>query len=88
MKPLATLRKPLPSIDLTTGEVAPARVERSDVTAVPRLAIVAEAVVALELARHVMRRFGGASLDEVRDSIARHRERVAHLLDGEAAAPI
>ena len=84
MKPLATLRHPLPSVDLRSGEVAPARIERSDVTAVPRLAIVAEAVVALELARQVLRRFGGASLEEVAEAIARHRARVDLLL-GEGA---
>ena len=71
MKPLATLRNALPSVDLRTGEAAPARVERSDVTAVPALAIVAEAVVALDLARHVRRRFGGAHLTEVKAAIAR-----------------
>jgi chorismate synthase len=82
MKPLATLRVPLPTVDLRTGEPAPARVERSDVTAVPRLAIVAEAVVALELARHVRRRFGGASLAEILASLDRHRERLRGLGSG------
>jgi len=76
MKPLATLREALPSVDLTTGEAAPARVERSDVTAVPRLAIVAEAVVALELLRHVRRRFGGAHLEEVKAAMAAQRQRM------------
>ncbi len=74
MKPLATLRNALPSVDLRTGEAAPARVERSDVTAVPRLAIVAEAVVALELLRHVRRRFGGASLAELQAALASQRQ--------------
>ncbi|MFO0933643.1 MAG: chorismate synthase [Planctomycetota bacterium] len=77
MKPLATLRNPLPSVDLRTGAAADARVERSDVTAVPSLAVVAEAVVALELARAVRRRFGGAHLDEVRAALAAHRQRMA-----------
>lgn len=76
MKPLATLRNALPSVDLRTGETAPARVERSDVTAVPALAIVAEAVVALDLARHVRRRFGGAHLEEVKAAIETHRKRI------------
>lgn len=75
MKPLATLRKPLASVDLVTGEPAPARVERSDVTAVPRLAIVAEMAVALDLARHLRRRLGGASLAEVRAALASQRAR-------------
>ncbi len=76
MKPLATLREALPSVDLRTGEAAPARIERSDVTAVPRLAIVAEAVVAAEIARHIRRRFGGAHLDDVVAAIERHRARI------------
>ncbi|MFM8979370.1 MAG: chorismate synthase [Planctomycetia bacterium] len=71
MKPLATLRHPLPSVDLRTGEAVPARIERSDTCAVARLAIVAEMAVALDLARHVRRRFGGASLDEVREALRR-----------------
>ena len=79
MKPLATLRNALPSVDLRTGAAAPARVERSDVMAVPALAIVAEAVVAFELARAIRRRFGGAHLDEVLAAMAAHRARVARL---------
>ena len=82
MKPLATVRNALPSVDLRTGEAAPARVERSDVTAVPRLAIVAEAVMALELLRHVRRRFGGAHLDEVKAAMAAHAARVRDVLGG------
>jgi chorismate synthase len=85
MKPLATLRNALPSVDLRTGEAAPARIERSDSTAVSRLAIVAEAALALELARHVRRRFGGAHVDEVRAAIDAHRARVAELLGREGA---
>ncbi len=86
MKPLATLRHPLPSVDLASGAVAPARYERSDVTAVPRLAIVAEAVVALELARHVRRRFGGAHLDDVRAALDGQRERLRTVLGRGARA--
>lgn len=85
MKPLATLKDPLPSVDLRTGAAAAARAERSDVTAVPALAVVAEAVVALELARALRRRFGGAHLDEVRGALAAHRARMAALAGGGAA---
>lgn len=77
MKPLATLRQRLPSVDLRTGAAAPARFERTDTTAVPRLAIVAEAVVAAVLTDHVRRRFGGASLLEVQEALARHRDHLA-----------
>ncbi len=79
MKPLATLREALASVDLTTGGAAPARVERSDVTAVPALAIVAEAVVALELARAIRRRYGGAHLDEVKAAMEFHARRRANV---------
>ena len=51
MKPLPTLMRPLRSVDLATGEPAQALVERSDIAAVEALAVVAEAAVALELAR-------------------------------------
>ncbi len=59
MKPLPTLMKPLRSVDLVTGEAAEALVERSDVAAVEALAVVAEAAVALELARAAHEKFGG-----------------------------
>ena len=70
MKPLPTLMKPLASVDLATGEPAQALVERSDVSAVEALAVVAEAAVALELARLVVDKFGG---DAIGDLVAAHR---------------
>jgi len=69
MKPLPTLMKPLDSVDLATGEAAPALVERSDVAAVEALAVVAEAAVAWELARAAQEKFGGDSLG---DFVAAH----------------
>ena len=77
MKPLPTLMKPLDSVDLATGEAAQALVERSDVHAVEALAVVAEAVVAWELARAAKEKFGG---DAIGDLVAAHRaylERIA-----------
>ncbi len=77
MKPLPTLMKPLDSVDLATGEAALALVERSDVHAVEALAVVAEAVVAWELARAAKEKFGG---DAIGDLVAVHRaylERIA-----------
>jgi len=62
MKPLPTLMKPLGSVDLATGEPAEALVERSDVSAVEALAVVAEAAVAWELARAAREKFGGDAL--------------------------
>jgi chorismate synthase len=64
MKPLPTLMKPLASIDLETGEPANALVERSDVSAVEALAVVAEAAVAWELARAAREKFGGDALGD------------------------
>jgi len=66
MKPIATLMKPLRSVDLTTLEEAPAAIERSDVCAVPAAAVVAEAMVALVLADAVLDRFGGDSMTDLR----------------------
>lgn len=65
MKPLSTLIRPLASIDLTTGEAIKAAVERSDVTAVPAAAIVAEAMVCLVLADAYLEKFGGDSVGEI-----------------------
>jgi chorismate synthase len=76
MKPLPTLMKPLRSVDLATGEPAEALIERSDVSAVEALAVVAEAAVAFELARAAKEKFGGDSLD---DFVAAHRAYLARL---------
>jgi len=70
MKPLPTLMKPLRSVDLATGEPAEALVERSDVSAVEALAVVAEAAVAWELARAAKEKFGG---DALVDFVAAHK---------------
>lgn len=65
MKPIATLMKPLRSVDMTTLEDAPAAIERSDVCAVPAAAVVAEAMVALVLADALLERFGGDSMTDL-----------------------
>jgi len=66
MKPIPTLRKPLRTVDLRGYGPATAATERSDVCAVPSAAIVAEAMVSLELARACCEKFGGDSVDEIR----------------------
>lgn len=66
MKPISTLRKPLPSVDLRDGTAGDAAVERSDVCAVPAAAVVAESMVALVLADALLEKAGGDSLTEVR----------------------
>ena len=76
MKPLPTLMRPLRSADLATGEPAEALVERSDVAAVEALAVVAEACVALELARAAKEKFGG---DAVGDFVAAYRAYVERI---------
>jgi len=70
MKPLPTLMQPLASVDLETGEPGEALVERSDVSAVEALAVVAEAAVAWELARAAREKFGG---DALGDFVAAHK---------------
>jgi chorismate synthase len=76
MKPLPTLMKPLASVDLATGEPAQALVERSDVSAVEALAVVAEAAVAFELARLAVDKLGG---DAIGDLVAAHRAYVERI---------
>jgi len=66
MKPIPTLYKPLKSVDIVTKEPFEATVERSDTCAVPAAAVVAEAVVAIEIANAFLEKFGGDSLDEIR----------------------
>jgi chorismate synthase len=65
MKPIATLMKPLRSVDLTTLQEAPAAIERSDVCAVPAAAVVGEAMVSFVLADAFLEKFGGDSIDEI-----------------------
>ena len=66
MKPISTLRKRLPSVDLRDGSVADAAVERSDVCSVPAAAVVGEAMAALVVADALIEKFGGDSLSEMR----------------------
>jgi chorismate synthase len=76
MKPLPTLMRPLRSVDLETGEPAEALVERSDVSAVEALSVVAEAVVAFELARAAREKFGGDALADFLSAHGAYRERI------------
>ncbi len=66
MKPISTLRKRLPSVDMRDGSEGDAAVERSDVCAVPAAGVVAEAMVALVLADAFLDKFGGDSISEIR----------------------
>jgi len=65
IKPISTMKKPLPSIDLNTKEKVEAHYERSDVCVVPAAGVIGEAMVALTLAEAFLEKFGGDSMAEV-----------------------
>ncbi|WP_457634192.1 chorismate synthase [Oceanithermus desulfurans] len=75
LKPIATLMKPLPTVDVVTHETADAARERSDVTAVPAASVILEAVVAIVLADAYLEKFGGDTFEEVRERVDAYRER-------------
>ena len=74
VKPIPTLAHPLPSVDLVTGEEVLAHYERSDVCVVPAAGVVAEAMAAIVLADAWLEKFGGDTLNEIRESVNRHWE--------------
>jgi chorismate synthase len=74
MKPISTLRRRLPSVDLRDGSPADAAVERSDVCAVPAAGVVGEAMVALVLADALLEKFGGDSINELRRNLGGYLE--------------
>ena len=76
MKPIPTLYKPLRSVDMRTHEPFEAAVERSDTCAVPAALVVAEAVVAIEVATAFLEKFGGDSLTEIRRNFRGYCEQV------------
>jgi chorismate synthase len=76
MKPLPTLMRPLGSVDLDTGEPGQALVERSDVSAVEALAVVAEAAVAWEIARTAREKFGGDAIGDFVGAWRAYLERI------------
>jgi len=74
-KPISTLRRGMPSVDLDTLEPVRSQYERSDVTALPAAGVIAEAMVALVLADALLEKLGGDSMDEV----LAHWEATQHL---------
>ncbi len=80
MKPISTLMRPLDTVDVATGAPAAAVAERSDVTAVPAMGVIAEAMVAFVLAQAWLEKFGGDALEETKRNtlayVARVDERV------------
>jgi chorismate synthase len=75
VKPISTLRRSLPSIDMLTGEASRAHIERSDVAIMPRAAIVGEMMTALALADALLVSFGGDTLGDLKAAVARRRRR-------------
>ncbi len=82
MKPIPTLARPLPSVDLATGQPSPGAVERSDVCAVPAAAVVAEAVVAWELAAAFREKFAGDFMEEVEAAYGFYMQHVKRYMLG------
>ncbi len=76
LKPISTLSKPLPSVDLQSGEEIQAHYERSDVCTVPAAGVVGEAMVAIVIARAMLEKFGGDSLDETRRAYAAYQDTI------------
>lgn len=74
MKPISTLMTPLKTVDIASGQEASAQSERSDVTAVPAMGVIAEALVCLVLADAMLEKFGGDSLSEMRRNVTGYLE--------------
>ncbi len=77
MKPIATLMKPLPTVDVVTHEPADAARERSDTTAVPAASVVLLAMCALVLGDALLEKFGGDTVREITERVETHRHYVA-----------
>ena len=82
MKPISTLMRPLQTIDAADGSAAKATAERSDVTAVPAMGVIAEAMAALVLAEAMLEKFGGDSLTEIRRNLDGYLSHLASRLGG------
>lgn len=80
MKPISTVPRALKTVDMVSGKPATAIHQRSDVCAVPAAGVVAEAMVALVLARAVLEKFGGDNIEETKRNIAAYKEYVAQRL--------
>lgn len=77
MKPISTVPRALATVDMSTGDEAVAIHQRSDVCAVPAAGVVAEAMVALVVARAALEKFGGDSLSETKSNVAAYLDAVA-----------
>ena len=80
MKPISTVPRALQTLDMATGEKATAIHQRSDVCAVPAAGVVAEAMVALVLARATLEKFGGDSVEETKRNVEAYKHYVSERL--------
>jgi chorismate synthase len=76
MKPISTLMRPLGTVDVATGQAASAVAERSDVTAVPAMGVIAEAMAAFVLADALLEKVGGDSLGETQRNLGGYLARL------------
>jgi chorismate synthase len=79
MKPIPSIRRGMPSVDLHSGEAVEATYQRSDVTSVPACSVVGEAMVAMALAEAFLEKYGGDSMDQVAAALAHHRGELGRL---------
>ena len=82
MKPISTLMRPLGTVDVATGQAAAAVAERSDVTAVPAMGVIAEAMAAFVVAQALLEKFGGDSLRETKRNFDGYIAQIAAVLPG------
>ena len=80
MKPISTVPRALKTLDMVSGDEATAIHQRSDVCAVPAAGVVAEAMVALVLARAALEKFGGDSVEETKRNVEAYKQYVSQRL--------
>jgi chorismate synthase len=76
MKPIPTLYKPLQSVDIETKEPFAATIERSDSCAVPAASVVAESVIAIEIAKALSETFHSDNLEQMKRNVTSYKEYV------------
>ena len=76
MKPISTLYTPLKSVNIISKQAEEAGIERSDTCAVPAASVIAENVVAIEIACAILKKFGGDSLEEIKRNHASYLQQV------------
>lgn len=76
MKPISTLMSPIESVDLSNMKKVDARRERSDFVAVPACAVIAESMLAWSLAKYFVQKFGGDSLEEMKDNYNSYKKKL------------